>query len=179
LAIERRFSVATLRYLPAYLHLQPLELKKRLIGAVHQLLAGDCRICCLYGRCFPDIDEVLQEFDLPRLPGNHCFEILLGLERFKKLTNDRPGTFFVEKELLLNFDAYCWIPLELCDPQLREWYFESYRYIVYIRQPLDPDLNKMASQVADRLNLCLSVVDADYRELNLKLNRLLLENSSA
>ena len=131
------------------------------------------RVRCLYGKCFPDIDEVALRTGMARTPGSHCYEILLGSERFVHILDAEPGSFFVEKELLLNFDEYCWLPLELDDPHMREWMFESYRQLVYVRQPVDPDLGHTARRIAARLNLSLFVVDADYRRLDRELTRIM------
>ena len=48
---------------------------------------------------------------------------------------------------------------------MREWYFEHYRQVVYIRQPMDPDLMKAVQAIAALLNLDVKVRDADYTDL--------------
>lgn len=173
LNIEQRFPQVSIRYLPASLHLKPRELKQRFLFEIQRLPATALRPCCLYGHCFPDIDDVMEEKAMRRIPCAHCYETLLGPQHFQKIMTDQPGSFFIEKELLMNFDTYCWKPLEFDDPQLREWYFQHYRQIVYIRQPMDPNLTQQAEHIASRLNLALRIVDANYKELNKNLNDLL------
>ena len=82
------------------------------------------------------------------------------------MTESHPGIFFLEKQLLINFDDYCRSPLELDDPLIRRMYFKHYGNVVYIRQPQDPDLSAEAREVAALLELDLRILDADYTELH-------------
>ncbi len=173
LGIQQRHPGLIIRYLPAHLHLQPVRLKERLLAEIRQ--AGGSKRCagCLYGHCFEDIDEVLETVGAPRIPIAHCFEILLGKDRFRQFVQDQAATFFVEKELVENFEDDCWNPLELFDPQMRRWYFEHYRQVAYIRQPGDPDLTVKVRDIAGSLELDLKVLDADYLELARAVNDLI------
>jgi hypothetical protein len=173
LGIQRRYPDLSLRYLAAHLHLQPAELKRCMLAEIREAQKNHQPVGCLYGHCFEDIDDVLKEAGVPRIRTGHCFEILMGGERFRQLIQDQAGTFFMEKELVENFEAYCWDPLELHDPQMRRWYFEHYRHIAYIRQPLDPDLTGQARRIAESLDLRLQIVEADYEELESALNQMI------
>ena len=173
LGIPRRFPDVELRWLPAHLHLRPDELQQRIALEISEAHRRGDTAYCLYGVCFPGIDQALAALAVPRVLCSHCFEVLLGTERYRQLTEDVPGSFFLEKRLLLNFDEHCWQPLELYDPMMRSWYFEHYQRVVYIRQPMDPNLIKEAKHVAARLSLSLHVEDADYTELAEKLVSLL------
>lgn len=159
-------------YLPSHLHLKPTDLKARLLTSIRQAKEGGASVACLYGQCFPDIDRCLDPEQVARIPCGHCYEAFLGRRRYRQIMAARPGTFFVEKELLLDFDALCRIPLELDDPAMREIYFSHYQQVVYIRQPLDPDLSEQTRFVADLLKLQRRTVDADYTELKRFLQRL-------
>ena len=173
IGIQQRHPELSMRYLPAHLHLQPVALKNRMLAEIRRIKAKGEPVGCIYGHCFEDIDELLDAENVPRIRIGHCFEILLGSERYRQTIRDQAGTFFMEKELVENFQAFCWDPLELSDPQIRQWYFEHYRMIAYIRQPRDPDLTAKLSEIAGALNLGLQVVKADYRELENALNDLI------
>jgi hypothetical protein len=175
LDIQRRYPDLSIRYLPAHLHLRPMELKRRLLAEIGEARDRRQPVGCLYGHCFEDIEDVLKEAGVPRIRAGHCFEILMGGDRFRQWIRDQAGTFFVEKELVENFEAYCWEPLELHDPQMRHWYFEHYRRVAYIRQPQDPDLTAAAQRIAEALDLGLQVVEADYGELEHALHQLIGE----
>lgn len=165
LRIEQRFPNWAIRFLPARLHLRPNELKMRVFDEIQTARRCGAAACCLYGQCFPDIDHCLTQQGVFRVPGAHCFEILLGPGRHRRLTTEETGTYFVEKQLIVHFDDYCWKPLELHDPAILRWYFEHYRQIVYIRQPNDPDLAGRAEALAKRIGLRLRIEDTDYRDL--------------
>jgi hypothetical protein len=77
-----------------------------------------------------------------------------------------PGTYFLERELILNFAEYCSEPLELHDEEMRKSFFEHYERIVYVRQPSDPDLVSRARELAELLHLTLEIRDADYRHFD-------------
>ena len=173
LGIQQRYPDLTIRYLPAHLHLRPAELKRRLLEEIRRAGESKQPTGCLYGHCFEDIDAVLEAEKVPRIRIAHCFEILLGSERFQQSIQDQAGTFFMEKELAENFDAYCWNPLELHDPQMRHWYFEHYRRVTYIRQPRDPDLTAKVREIAGALELGFNVLEADYSELARAVNELI------
>lgn len=162
-----RFSGLELKlhYLPANLHLNPMTLKKRLLDAIRNAKQAGHPVACLYGICFPGIDSCLEPEGVGRIRCAHCYEAFLGRQRYHRLIDGCPGSFFVEKELLLNFDDLCRGPLELDDPEIRELYFANYSQVVYIRQPRDPDVLGQARSVADLLGLRLTIVDAEYTEL--------------
>jgi hypothetical protein len=104
--------------------------------------------------------------------GFHCFEMLLGSEQYENVINEMPGTYFLERDLILNFEEYCLEPLELHDEEMRKSFFEHYERIVYLRQPSDPDLLSKANELATFLQLSLEIRDADYSHLKKILNDL-------
>lgn len=152
-------------YLPAHLHLRPDQLRRELVRCLES--ETGCRPCagCLYGQCFPDIDTVLGARRIERIACGHCYEILLGRNAHAALVAEQPGTFFLEKALLEDFDNLCRAPLELDDPEMRQLYFEHYRQVVYIRQPSDCNLIGRARAIAEMLGLAFVVADADYADL--------------
>lgn len=177
LKVDRPDASVAITYLPSYLHLRPYDLKKRLLERISRSLVDQERVICLYGQCFAGIDAALCPSRAVRVPGGHCFEILMGKKQFTPLVHAQPGTFFMEKELVRNFKALCSDPLELDDPQMRQWYFEKYSQVVYIQQPLDPDVGDQARAIASFLNLPLKVAESDYTELRSHLENLLCPRS--
>lgn len=164
LGVDRRDAPNEIIYLPSHLHLYPDRIKQRMLQCLSDPPPKPC-VGCLYGRCFPDIDNVLGAWNIERIPCGHCYEILLGRAAYETLMAEQPGSFFIEKAVIENFDKLCRIPLELDDPMMREWYFEHYRQIVYIRQPRDHDLINEVHDIAELLGLDYTVRDADYTDL--------------
>jgi len=165
LGLEARYPHLRITYLPSHLHLKPQELRNCLEKAVSSARENDERIICLYGDCFPEIDDFCRQEDVCKVRGHYCYEMLLGDERFGRLIDQTAGTYFVEKEFLLNFEEYCVKPLELNDEEMRRSCFAQYRRLFYLRQPSDPDLRPLADEVAEFLGLALEVGDVDYVHL--------------
>jgi hypothetical protein len=165
LQLKKRYPNMRLTYLPARLHLKPAELKKRLQREVNRAQAKGERIICLYGDCFPDIDGFCKRHSVIKVPGSYCYEMLLGSERFKQLIDETTGTYFLEEELIINFEDFCMGPLELKDEEMRQQCFEHYKKLLYIRQPSDKNLIPRASELAQLLGLYLEIQDADYSHI--------------
>jgi hypothetical protein len=165
LKLKKKYPNMRLTYLPARLHLRPAELKKRLQREVSRAQAKGERIICLYGDCFPDMDGFCKRHSIIKVPGSYCYEMLLGSERFKQLIDETTGTYFLEEELIINFDDFCMGPLELKDEEMRRQCFENYKKLLYIRQPSDNDLMPKANELAQLLGLSLEIQDADYSHI--------------
>ena len=138
----------TITYITPYLHNHPQKLQEEILHQIHLAQRAGDEIFCLY-------------------------EILLGSKRFHAIIAEEAGTYFLEKDLILNFAEYCRQPLELDDPLMRESYFQHYTQLAYIRQPLDPDtVMPHVSNISQFLKLKPLVIDADYGELTANLLRL-------
>ncbi len=173
LHLEEGFPNLRLTYLPSNLHLIPQKLKNRLLKETTAAQKRNERVICLYGDCFPDIDDFCQEYGVTKVPGHYCYEMLLGSERFNQLLNETAGTYFAERDLIINFEEYCVRPLELRDEEMRKYCFKQYQRLLYVRQPSDSDLVAQAGEVADFLGLSLDVSDVDYSYLQRSLVGLL------
>ena len=171
--LESEYSDIRLTYLPPNLHLRPQELGKYLRREIAAAKRRNERVICLFGDCFPGIGDYCQRHGVSRVPGPCCWEMFLGSERFNRLLEEDAGTYFVEKELILNFKAYCIEPLELYDEEMREQCFKHYNRLLYVRQPSDPDLIAEARKIAEFLGLSLEIQDADYSHLASRLSGLI------
>ena len=172
LQFRERHPNLRLTYLPANLHLRPQELKNRLLKEVASAQKRNERVICLYGDCFPAIDDFCEQHGVTKVPGHYCYEMLLGTERFKQLIDEMAGTYFAERELIINFEEYCVRPLELHDEEMRKYCFQQYRRFLYVRQPSDPNLVMQAGEVAEFLGLSLDISDVDYSHLEKILTEL-------
>lgn len=165
LRVEARYPRVRSHYLSSNLHLRPQDLRRQLSETITSARQRGERVLCLYGTCFPDIEDFCRHRGVTKVPGFHCYEILLGSEQYQNIMNEMPGTYFLEKDLILNFEEYCLEPLELHDEETRKSFFEHYERIVYLRQPSDPDLLSKVNELATFLQLSLEIQDADYSHL--------------
>ncbi|UCD21555.1 MAG: DUF1638 domain-containing protein [Chloroflexota bacterium] len=173
LGVEAKCSYIRLTYLPPNLHLRLQELGKYLRREIIAAERRNERIICLYGDCFPGINEYCRRHGACRVPGPYCWEMFLGSARFNQILEEDAGTYFLEKELICNFTEYCVEPLELYEEEMREQCFKHYHRLLYVRQPSDPDLTAKANEIAEFLALSLEIQDADYSHLEERLSKLL------
>jgi len=171
--LVKRYPDLRLTYLPSNLHLRPQELQDCLLKKIASAQRRNERVICLYGDCFPGIDDFCEQHGVTKVPGHYCYEMLLGSERFRQLINEMTGTYFAEKDLILNFEEYCLRPLELYDEEMRRYCFGQYRRLLYVRQPSDPNLVPRAGEVAEFLGLSLDISDVDYSHLQRRIIELL------
>jgi hypothetical protein len=179
LEVGKRFPLLKQVFLSPALHMNPLRLKESLVKEILRAGKEGIPLACLYGDCFPDICEVCEHYSVLKARGCHCYEMLLGRDRFQEILDETAGTFFLEKELLSDFERLCIEPLELHDKEMRDLFFNHYRRVIYVRQPSDPDLHAKAKGIARFLDLSLEIRDADYSHLEGELLRLIGGRSSA
>ncbi len=177
LGLGKKYPHVSVRYLPSNLHVRPHMLKDFVLNAIDEAQQRRERSICLYGDCFPDICGCCQEHGAIKVPGAHCYEILLGRDRFKRIMNESAGTYFLEHDLIQDFENLCLRPLELYDDEMREYFFQHYQRVIYVKQPLDGDLMARANELAAFLDLILEVEEADYSLLERELSRLIEEIS--
>lgn len=162
LKLVERFPGLNITYLPSNLHINPHELKNYLLKEIIASQKRNERILCLYGECFQDIDSLCKQHGVIKIEGHHCYEIFLGRGGFREIMEENARTYFLEKDLVLNFEEYCVKPLELYDGEMKELFFKNYERLVYVRQPSDPDLLPTINNIAGFLGLSIIVRDADY-----------------
>lgn len=143
--------------LPAPLHNRP----EGIVPAIEERLARvdpDRPVFLGYADCGTGgrLDAFIARSDrsIRRLPGAHCYEFLAGSERFARLHDDEPGTFYLTDFLARHFDALVWDGMGLDrHPSMRDFVFGNYRRLVFLAQSDDPALVEHARSAADRLGL--------------------------
>jgi hypothetical protein len=148
-------------FLPAPLHNRP----ERIVPAIRERLAAepvDRPVFLGYADCGTggELDRFLagEERQIVRLPGDHCYGFLAGLDRFTELHAEELGSFFLTDFLARHFDAIVWQGLGLDrHPELHDLYFAAYRRVVLLTQTGDAAVLEAATAAADRLRLELVV----------------------
>ena len=173
LQLELRYPGLVVTYLPSNMHLRPQIIKDRLKREVEAAQRMNERVMVLYGDCFPCIDEFCGECGVVKLPGHYCYEMLLGTDRFEELIEETTGTYFAERDLVLNFQECCAVPLELDDEEMRKYCFGNYTKLLFVQQPSDEEVLAKASEIAEFLGLSLAISEADYTYLETEIIKLL------
>jgi hypothetical protein len=156
----------------ARLHLRPALIPERLRDKIRENKDKYDQIFVAYADCGTTggIDRVLEEEGIERLPGAHCYQFFAGNERFAKMSDEEPGTFYLTDFLAQHFERLVIRPLQLDKhPELRDAYFGNYRRLIYLSQRRDGDLLRAAETAADRLALDFEHVHCGYGELETNL----------
>lgn len=142
--------------LPAALHNTPEAIPGRVRAALAAARGRYARVFVAYADCGTggELDRVLREEGVERMPGAHCYEFFAGSRLFAGLAGEEPGTFFLTDFLARHFDRLVIEGLGLDQhPELLPMYFGNYRRLVYLSQSDAPDLLVRAREAAGRLNL--------------------------
>ena len=142
--------------LPAILHNRPEKIAPAVREKIRQNRDRYDTILCLYGDCGTggELDRVLEEEGVERIPGAHCYEFFAGGDRFAAMTDADPAVFFLTDYLVRHFDRLIIQGLGLDRfPQLLEVYFGNYNRVVYLAQFRDEALCAKAEASAARLGL--------------------------
>lgn len=152
----------------ARLHNRPALIPARLQKKIRDNADRYDRIFVAYADCGTggEIDRVIAEEGVERLPGAHCYQFFAGAERFAELADSEPGTFYLTDFLARHFDRLVIEPLGLdTHAELRDAYFGNYTRLVYLSQTTDPALEQRAREAAQRLRLTFEHVHCGYGAL--------------
>lgn len=128
-----------------------------------------------YAECgtMGQLDQVLAEEGVERLPGAHCYEFYAGARTFAELADAEPGTFYLTDFLTRHFERLVIHGLGIDrHPQLAQEYFRHYRKVVYLAQEPSSALIERARQAAASLGLAFEHRLTGYGELGTRLTTL-------
>jgi len=167
-----------LKCIDAKLHNQPAKIPARLREKIRRNKANYDNIFVAYADCGTggEIDKIIEEEGIQRLPGAHCYQFFAGEARFTQIAEEEPGTFYLTDFLAQHFDQFVTKPLKLVEhPELRDAYFGNYRRLVYLSQTDNEALMLAAKQAAKQLDLTFEHVSCGYGELESSLQTITLQ----
>jgi uncharacterized protein DUF1638 len=151
--------------LPAKLHNRPQLIAEAVRRKIADLRPLGAPIFCAYGDCGTggELDRVLAEEAVERLPGAHCYAFYAGLGEFDAMQEEELGTFYLTDFLARHFQRLIVEGLRLDrHPQLFDEYFRHYRRVVYLAQAPSPALIGHARAAAAFLKLPLEVRETGF-----------------
>lgn len=152
---------------PALLHNHP----DRIPAAVSEMSAGHDVVALAYGDC--GTYGGLDSLGLPRLEGEHCYDVFARAEVHDALAEE-PGTYFLTDFLARTFEHTVWRELGLDRyPELRDDYFAHYTRVIWLAQRPTPATRAAAERAAERLALPLVVREVGTDGLERQLEELL------
>lgn len=134
------------------------------------------RLAVGYADCgsYGAVDEVCDRLGLPRLRGQHCYDVFAGRARLAAELEAEPGTYLLTDFLALSFHRSVLVELGLDRyPELRDDYFRHYRRVVWLAQRRTPELERAAQDAAAAIGLPLEVLEVGDRGLEQELGTLL------
>ena len=180
--VDRRGWAVDIHGVPALLHLYPGRIVDELREKLRALRPRYDHLIVVYGDCGTTgrLEPVLDEFGASRVRGPHCYEMFAGEELFERVSNERPGTFFLTDWLVRNFGRAVIRGLGLDrHPELKEMLFGNYEALLYLRQVPNPRLAAKAEEIAVYLGLPLEINDVGLGQLESRLAELVEPSSAA
>jgi hypothetical protein len=170
--VDRRGWDVDIYGVSALLHLYPSRIVEELREKLHALRPRYEHLVVVYGDCGTTgrLEPILDEVGASRVKGPHCYEMLAGAELFERVSDERPGTFFLTDWLVRNFDRAVVRGLGLDRyPELKSMLFGNYEAVLYLRQVPNPRLAAKAEEIAAYLGLPLEINDVGLGELESRL----------
>jgi hypothetical protein len=166
-AVVERNALAGVKLtcLPAKLHNRPQLIPEAVRRKIAQLRPLGVPIFCAYGDCGTggELDRVLAEERVERLPGAHCYAFFAGVEAFDAMHDEEPGTFYLTDFLARHFQRLIVEGLGLArHPELFDDYFRHYRRLVYLAQAPSPALIEHARAASAFLKLPLQIRNTGF-----------------
>jgi len=170
--VDRRGWDVDIYGVSAMLHLYPNRIVEELRERLYALRPRYDHLVVVYGDCGTTgrLEPILDEVGASRVKGPHCYEMLAGADLFARVSDERPGTFFLTDWLVRNFDRAVVRGLGLDRyPELKEMLFGNYEAVLYLRQLPNPRLATKAQEIATYLGLPLEINDVGLGELESRL----------
>ena len=170
--VDRRGWDVDIYGVSALLHLYPNRIVEELREKLHALRPRYDHLVVVYGDCGMNgkLEPILDEIGAARVKGPHCYEMLAGTELFERVSEERPGTFFLTDWLVRNFERAVVRGLGLDrHPDLIPMLFGNYDAVLYLRQMPNPRLAAKAQEIAAYLGLPLEINDVGLGELESRL----------
>jgi len=157
-----------LKCLDAELHNRPHLIAGKLREKIAQHRNEYNNIFVAYADCGSggEIDRVLEDENIERLPGAHCYSFFAGEQRFKEISEQELGSFYLTDFLAKHFERLVIKGLKLDQhPELRDQYFGNYTRVVYLSQEDNPSLRSLAKNAALFLGLDFEHEHCGYGDL--------------
>jgi len=156
------------RCLPAKLHSTPEKIAGAVDAKLTELAGRYESVFVAYADCGTAgaLDIVLNQHNVERLPGAHCYGFLAGNDAWDAMQEDDPATFYLTDFLARHFESLVVRGLKLdVHPELVPMMFGNYRRLIYLAQTDNPGLRERAEKAATFLGLAFEQRRTGYGEL--------------
>ena len=162
-----QFGQLDIQCLPAEWHNTPQLIAPAVEKKIQQAQGRYAHIMVAYGDCGTGgrLDQVLEKYQVARLPGDHCYSFFAGRAVFDAMAEAELGTFYLTDYLVDNFERLILEGLGITRyPELLDQYFEHYTRVVYLAQDASQrNRQAKAMQAASSLGLPLQIHQTGLR----------------
>lgn len=151
-----QWQALDIQCLPAEFHNTPQKIAPAIRALLEKKFDAYDHCMIAYAECGTggELDKLIGEYGIERLPGAHCYEFYAGSDRFEALAEAELGTFYLTDFLILHFERIIMRDLGLNKhPELLDIYFGNYKKLVFLDQAGNPELQELAKQAAEQLGL--------------------------
>ncbi len=162
--------------LPALLHDRPEKIPPRVAELASALQATGRTVAVAYADCgtYGALDGICSSLGLHRLGGLHCYDVIAGAERVRRLLEEEPGTYLLTDYLVASFAKTVVAELGLDrHPELAADYFGHYRRVVWLSENRTEKLARRAAGIAELLGLPLETLEVGTGGIERELEALL------
>ncbi len=151
-----QWSQMDLQAISVDLHARPEKIPAAVADKIDQARDRYDHIFVAYGDCGTsgELDRVLEQRNVKRLPGAHCYDFLAGRDSYRQMQDEEPGTFYLTDFLTQHFQR---LVIEILGidrhPELLGMYFGNYTCLVYLAQTNSEALTEQARAAAEQLGL--------------------------
>ena len=132
-----RWQHIDVQCLPAHWHNTPERITPGVEEKIQQYRDQYAQIFVAYADCGTGglLDNMLSNYSIERLPGDHCYSFFAGKEVFDAMAEAELGTFYLTDYLVDHFQRLVMDGLGITKhPELRDQYFANYTRLLYLRQ---------------------------------------------
>ena len=150
----------TIYPLPPLLHNHPEKIAGEVDQLLNEIQEKHSKCAVAYADCgtYGALDLVLERHNVPRLSGNHCYDVFAGKAMVEDLLAENAGTYFLTDYLVKSFHRSVIVELGLDRrPELRDDYFKNYSKVIWLAQSPTQELESAARAVAELLKLPLEI----------------------
>lgn len=176
--VQKHSWNAELIGVPAVDHVFPERIAPHVKERIEQHKDRYQRLIVVYGDCGTKgaLDEMLREYpDVEQLTGPHCYEFYGG-EKFQEWMEEEPGSYFLTDFMVRTFEGLIKKSMGLDRfPGLKKDYFRNYRRVVFLTQTNKAEYRQRAEEIAEYLELPLTIKPTGYGKLETRLRKLFNE----